>query len=117
MHELSIVQSVVETVLDWLRAQPPLRVKAVNLRVGALSAVVEDALQFGWEIAAKDTQLEGSTLVVHEVNIVLYCMQCQKPEEVEGTQFFRCPNCGTPSNDLRQGREIEIESLEIEDEA
>ncbi len=27
---------------------------------------------------------------------------------------FRCPICGTPSGDIRQGRELHIEGLEID---
>jgi Zn finger protein HypA/HybF involved in hydrogenase expression len=35
--------------------------------------------------------------------------------ELEGVQSFRCPTCGEPCSDQRQGRELEIESIEIED--
>ncbi len=116
MHELSIVQSVVQSVTEWLQTQPAARVKTVNLRVGALSAVVEDALQFGFDVATRDTPLEGSTLVVHTLPIVIYCPQCKELRQLPGTQAFLCPQCGTPAGDVRQGREIEIESLEIEDQ-
>jgi len=30
-------------------------------------------------------------------------------------QSFRCPRCDAPCFDLRQGRELEIESFEIDD--
>ncbi|HWA93074.1 MAG TPA: hydrogenase maturation nickel metallochaperone HypA [Terracidiphilus sp.] len=116
MHELSIVQSVVQSVTEWLQTQPPVRVKTVTLRVGALSAVVEDALQFGYGVATEGTPLDGTTLVVHSLPIVVYCPQCQELRELPGTQAFVCPACGAPAGDVRQGREIEIESLEIEDE-
>jgi hydrogenase nickel incorporation protein HypA/HybF len=115
MHELSIVQSVVQSVSEWLSTQPAQRVKTVNLRVGVLSGVARDALLFSYEIAAADTPLAGSALTVRTVPIVLYCPHCDTLGEMEGTQRFRCPRCGAPTGDVRQGREIEIESLEIED--
>jgi hydrogenase nickel incorporation protein HypA/HybF len=34
--------------------------------------------------------------------------------EIAALQAFQCPRCGAPSSDVRQGREIEIESVEIE---
>jgi hydrogenase nickel incorporation protein HypA/HybF len=115
MHELSIVQSVVSSVVEWLEAQPATRVKTVTLRIGALSGVVEDALQFGYEVATEGTPLAGSALAVHRQPVVIYCTLCAEAVELPGVQSFRCPRCDTPSGDIRQGRELEIESLEIED--
>jgi Zn finger protein HypA/HybF involved in hydrogenase expression len=34
---------------------------------------------------------------------------------LESLQSFRCPHCGEPATDLRQGRELEIESIEIDE--
>jgi hydrogenase nickel incorporation protein HypA/HybF len=60
MHELSIISSVVESVIDSLEKYPGARVVEVRLKVGALAAVVEDSLQFCYGIATQDTPLEGS---------------------------------------------------------
>jgi hydrogenase nickel incorporation protein HypA/HybF len=46
--------------------------------------------------------------------VVIHCATCQQDRELAGIQSFRCPVCETSSFDLRQGRELEIESLEIE---
>jgi len=46
---------------------------------------------------------------------VMHCEACGADGEIESLQCFRCPHCGEPVNDLRQGRELEIESIEIED--
>ena len=116
MHELSIIQSVVETVTEWLAKQPVRRITAVHMRVGVLSGVVDDALLFGYEVATAGTPLEGSSLVVHTVPIILHCPRCNTLEEIAGASHFCCPHCGTPTADVRQGREIEIESVEVEDE-
>lgn len=120
MHELSIVMSVVEQVTETLVGRPELlpdgaRVKEVRLRVGALAAVVEDSLQFCYGIASEGTPLQGSVLVVHLLPVVMHCERCDADVELDGLQSFRCRKCGEPVGDLRQGRELEIESIEIED--
>jgi hydrogenase nickel incorporation protein HypA/HybF len=115
MHEVSIVESVVDAVTEALAKHPGARVLEVRLRVGALSAVVEDALQFCYGIAIEGTRLGGSRLVVKHLPVVMYCAQCAAPAEPDGMQSFRCPRCGELLSDLRQGRELEIESIEIED--
>ena len=115
MHELSIVSSVVDSVIESMEAYPGARVIEVRLRVGALSAVVEDSLQFCYEIAARETRLEGSRLVVNVVPVTVHCAACGKDGALENLQSFRCPHCGEPTGDVRGGREMEIEAVEIED--
>lgn len=115
MHELSIVQSIVNTVGEVLSANPVKRVISVRMRIGALSGVVEDALQFSYGIAIEGTALAGSRLEVTRLPVVIHCAACQTDRELPGVQRFRCPVCDTPSGDIRQGRELEIESLEVEE--
>jgi len=116
MHELSIVSSIVDTVTESLAAYPGARVQEVRLRIGALASVVVDSLEFCWGIAIEGTALEGSRLVVTTVPVVMHCAACDADVELDGVQSFRCPRCGEPSSDLRQGRELEIDSIEIDDE-
>jgi len=115
MHELSIVASVVDTVTESLAAYPGARVLEVRLRVGVLASVVVDSLEFCWGIATDGTRLAGSKLVVTMVPILAHCAECAADVELEGVQSFRCPRCGQPSSDLRQGRELDIESYEIDE--
>jgi hydrogenase nickel incorporation protein HypA/HybF len=115
MHELSIVASIVDTVTESVAAYKGARVVEVRLRVGALASVVEDSLQFCFGIATEGTALEGSRLVVKTVPVVMWCLGCQAEVELEGVQSFRCPRCGEPCFDLRQGRELEIEAIEIDE--
>ncbi|HEX4283575.1 MAG TPA: hydrogenase maturation nickel metallochaperone HypA [Terracidiphilus sp.] len=115
MHELSIVASIVDSVTESLAAYPGARVKEVRLRVGALASVVEDSLQFCYGIATEGTPLEGSKLVIRTVPVVMRCEVCNADVEIASLQSFRCPRCGEPVSDLRQGRELEIDSIEIEE--
>ena len=115
MHELSIVASIVDTVTESLSAYPGARVKEVRLRVGALASVIEDSLQFCYGIATEGTKLEGSTLVVQVLPVMGRCEACAADVEIESLQSFRCSRCGGPISDVKQGRELEIESIEIED--
>jgi hydrogenase nickel incorporation protein HypA/HybF len=115
MHELSIVASIVDTVTESVAAYKGARVVEVRLRVGALASVVEDSLQFCFGIATEGTALEGSRLVVKTVPVVMWCSKCEADVELEGVQSFRCPRCAEPCFDLRQGRELEIEAIEIDE--
>jgi hydrogenase nickel incorporation protein HypA/HybF len=115
MHELSIASSIVDAVTESAAAYPGARVKEVRLRVGALASVIEDSLQFCWGITVDGTPLEGAKLVVHIQPVVTHCEACGQDGELASLQSFRCPHCGEPVTELRQGRELEIESIEIDE--
>jgi len=115
MHELSIAASIVESVTDAAHAYPGARVKEVRLRVGALASVIEDSLQFCWGLAVEGTPLADAVLAINMLPVILHCDGCGVDSEVAGVQSFRCPGCGALAADLRQGRELEIESIELEE--
>jgi hydrogenase nickel incorporation protein HypA/HybF len=115
MHELSIISSVVDSVIESLEKYPGARVTEVRLKVGALAAVVEDSLQFCYGLATDETPLEGSRLVIKILPVMVHCEACGTDGEIESLQSFRCPHCGEPASDIRQGRELEIDAIEIEE--
>ncbi len=117
MHELSIAESLIEQVETAVRADGAARVTAVRLRIGALAGVDADALRFGFDVATVGTLLEGAALEIDLVPVVVYCPVCDLESELATIQQFRCPRCGRPTGELRQGRELLIESVEVLDEA
>jgi hydrogenase nickel incorporation protein HypA/HybF len=115
VHELSIVASIVDSVTETLASYPGARVKQVRLRVGALASVIEDSLQFCYGIATEGTPLECSVLVVKILPVRMHCDRCAQNVEIASLQSFRCPHCDEPVMDMRQGRELEIDSIEIDE--
>lgn len=114
MHELSIAMSIVDAALDEAQRRA-VRVSAVHLRLGALSGVVKDALLFSYEMVCQDTVLQGSSLIVEDIPVAIFCAQCQKERTLTSVQSFACPVCGTPTMDVRQGKELEVFAIEVED--
>jgi hydrogenase nickel incorporation protein HypA/HybF len=114
MHELSIAMSIVDAAMEESQRRG-VQVSAVHLRLGALSGVVKDALLFSYEVACQDTALQGSQLIVEDVPVIVYCSQCQKERMLESVLLFQCPECGTPTMDIRQGKELEVFALEVQE--
>jgi hydrogenase nickel incorporation protein HypA/HybF len=112
MHELSIMQSALSQALEAARQAGASRVHEIRLRIGALSGVVPDALQFAFEALADGTLAEKATLTIENVPARFWCVAC-KSEFESARMFADCPGCGQPSGDLRAGREMELASLEI----
>ncbi|MCX7789636.1 MAG: hydrogenase maturation nickel metallochaperone HypA [Chloroflexaceae bacterium] len=114
MHELSIALSLVEIVEEAARRAGAERVVAVHLRLGAMSGVVQEALEFCFPLAAQNTLVEGARLEIETVPLVLACAPCGRDVQPEEGSF-RCPFCGAPSMHIRQGRELEVTGVEVPD--
>ncbi|MFS4106608.1 hydrogenase maturation nickel metallochaperone HypA [Streptomyces sp. PD-S100-1] len=114
MHELSIASAIVERAGELALADGVETVSAVTVRVGELSGVVPDALDFAFEVAREGTALAGARLVVEQVPARAYCEACAAEFAVGMPPFFWCPHCDRPSRDLRTGRELEIVRVEPE---
>jgi hydrogenase nickel incorporation protein HypA/HybF len=116
MHEMGIALQIVEIATASI---PPHlaggRVRAVNLKLGKLSAVVADSLQFCFEAAARDTVLESACLHITEVPIRARCSACCREWIIE-TPDFICPACRGGDIELLSGRELDIESIELLEE-
>jgi hydrogenase nickel incorporation protein HypA/HybF len=116
MHEMGIAMEIV----DIARASIPedmqgSKVRKVNLQVGKLSAIVTDSLRFCFDLVVKDTPLEGAELAVEEMPVVARCKECQTQWTVT-EPVFTCKNCRSGNIDILSGRELDIKSIEIEDE-
>ncbi|MBI9084760.1 MAG: hydrogenase maturation nickel metallochaperone HypA [Desulfobacterales bacterium] len=113
MHEMGIVLEIIDIVVASIPAHlKDVRVERVNLEVGKLSAIVPESLRFCFEIATKDTRVEGATLVIEEIPVQARCNDCQTEWTIEGP-VFSCKACGSGKVELLSGRELDIKSIEI----
>jgi hydrogenase nickel incorporation protein HypA/HybF len=113
VHELAISSAVLESVLRHAAGR---RVTAVALRVGHLRQVVPDSLDFYWGIVTRDSVCEGSRLEQEVVAARLECRVCEREWEIE-LPVFRCPSCGGAEVRVAAGDELEVESIEVEEES
>jgi len=107
------MQSALELALDQARGAGASRVCAIRLRIGALSGVVPEALEFAFEALTPGTPAEGARLDIEPVAARFWCDACSR--EFQAQDFLaECPTCRVPSAKLRAGRELEVASLEVE---
>lgn len=106
--------SIVETATALARQQSADRVLDVTVRIGQLATIHEDALRYSFGLARTATPLAQSSLTVIPVPVHIWCPSCERDRELPSIQRFVCPACGTPSGDIRAGRELEIESITLD---
>src|SRR5580704_2886170 len=103
MHELAIVESVVDTVTERL---PDAKISSVRLEIGALSGVVADALRFSFELATEGTNLQGATLEITDIPARCRCRSCGS-EFVPAGQILLC-ECGSADAEVLAGQDLKI---------
>jgi len=114
MHEFSIAESLLEIISQEARAYRGAKVKAVTLRIGTLSGVVPEALEFAFQVLSEDTLAEGARLVIERTALRIVCNTCGT-ESMPDDPFIICPVCGSADVEIKEGRELDIESMEIDD--
>jgi hydrogenase nickel incorporation protein HypA/HybF len=117
MHEMGIALEIIKIATDSIPAnlKNP-RVERINLKVGKLAAVVADSLQFCFEVAARDTALEGTLLHIEEIPVTARCTNCGYSWTAIKPVFI-CEKCDSGLVDLLSGRELDIVSIEVEEGA
>jgi hydrogenase nickel incorporation protein HypA/HybF len=109
MHELSVASAVLNTAVKHAEGR---RVKHVCVRAGALRQVVPESLRFYWEIVARDTECEGATLELQEIEAQLCCRGCAREWSLE-LPVFRCPGCGGSDVEVAAGEELSVDYIEV----
>lgn len=113
MHELGIAESALQLALERTRNEGASRVRRIVIRVGALSGVDPEALQFAFTAILPGTAAEGATVQIDPVAAVAYCQDCLEDFTPDTDHFFECPKCGRLCATLKQGRELDLVRLEM----
>ena len=113
MHELSITESILKIALAHAEKSNAKKITALNLVMGELATMVDDSIQFYWEIIAKDTIAEKAILNFRRVPAELQCMTCFEKYHPNGRELV-CPKCGGVGAKIIAGEEFSLESIDVE---
>jgi hydrogenase nickel incorporation protein HypA/HybF len=115
MHEMGIVQSMMDILEQQAQVHGAKRIVKVSLEFGALTAVLPDSIRFAFEVLSRETVAEGATLLVTMIPIRAKCYDCGHEQVMELYQPH-CPACESGALQIIEGRdEMRIASIEIED--
>lgn len=113
MHEQSIVESMLALALEHAHKAEAAKIVRIHLVVGELSGVEEEAVNFYFSFLSKNTIAAQASLCFKHVSAELRCRNCDNifsPEKLD----LCCPNCGSQQVEIVAGRELYVDSLEVE---
>lgn len=115
MHELPVTESILEITLRHAQEAGARRVTNLYLVIGQLSSMVDDSIQFYWDIISQDTPAEGAHLHFRRIPAELLCLDCNYRYTLEGDRLA-CPQCGGARIEVVAGEEFQLEAIDVETE-
>lgn len=111
MHELSVTESILEIALRHSDEAGSEVITDLFLVIGELSTIVDESVQFYWDIITEGTSAAGSRLHFQRIPGRLSCRACGYTYSPR--QDLPCPACGSIDIDVLAGEEFYLEAIEI----
>jgi hydrogenase nickel incorporation protein HypA/HybF len=116
LHELPATEGILATALETARGAGAERILAIDVVVGELSSIVDDSIQFYFDILSRDTPAAGARLHFRREPGRAECPVCRYVYAVKPPLDPFCPECGDGLVCVTGGQEFYIESIEVDDE-
>jgi len=113
MHELAVTESILNIAVQHASQAGAVRVTDLRLVIGQLSSIVDDSVQFYWDMISAGTICAGAHLHFERRPAMLKCLDCDQSYALDG-ELTDCPNCHSVHIKVIAGEEFYVESIEIE---
>jgi hydrogenase nickel incorporation protein HypA/HybF len=115
VHELPITENILEIALRHAEQAGAGCVTDIYLVIGQLASVVDESVEFYWDIISAGTIAEGARLHFDRRPAELHCLDCTNTyQPAEGE--LACPACGSRNVRVISGAEFHLEAIEVESE-
>lgn len=114
MHEVSICQSILNTLEAELEEEQFQNVREVHLKVGVLSCVEPKILSHVFKYMVEESPFHKCSLYTDLVEVLAACEHCNRNFKVENYRFV-CPECDKPSSTILEGNELTIYKIILEE--
>lgn len=113
MHELSVTESLLKISIQHAEKANAKRVTDLNIVIGDLASMVDESIQFYWDLIASGTIAEQATLHFRRVPAELQCNTCSETYHPTERELI-CPKCGGVGAKIITGEEFFLESIDVE---
>lgn len=113
MHELAVTQSILDISLRHAKEAGAKQITSINLVIGEFASIVDDSVQFYWDLLADGTIAQGAQLHFERIRGEMTCTHCKRSFHPKDTDFA-CPNCESQFVQITKGDEFRVDSIDVE---
>jgi len=113
MHELSLMQGVLDTARKALAPYPVERVNQLTVSAGMLANLLPDAFDYAFLALSPGTMFEGARLIVEKRPLTACCQACGREYE-SGALPPCCPHCGSHEAEILTGSEVLLVNIDFD---
>lgn len=115
MHEVSIMQNTLDLAIAQAQQNGAKKIESLTLKIGELSGVIPEALEFAFDVLVRGTMAENAQLKIEKIPVVCYCQDCDRHFQ-PATYIYNCPHCQRISQDILQGKELDLVAIVINEQ-
>jgi len=113
MHEMALMEGLLDLIRGAAREQGFTHVARVVLEVGRLSGVEAEAMRFAFDVGTAGTVAEGALLEIEETEGAGRCLSCGRESPVQAF-YDPCPACGDVPLVVTAGRDMRLRYLDVD---
>lgn len=115
MHEISLVQGLLQQLIDLAAENEASKILSVTMEIGPQSGIVADSFRFGFEILAAESELvKGANLIIDTPPARYACTKCGHVVETADAKPDGCPACGDLLLFPQGGDDLILRQVEME---
>ena len=113
MHELAVTQSILDISVQHAEEAGAKRITGINIVIGQFASIVDDSVQFYWDIVSEGTIAHGAMLHFDRIPGKMTCTACGQTFQPDD-KAFECPSCSSGFVRITQGEEFRVDSIDVE---
>jgi hydrogenase nickel incorporation protein HypA/HybF len=121
MHEYSISNEIVKTVLDTAASNNGVKVRSIHLEIGELALLNMEQVNFWIQELFKGSVAEGAKVIVKTIKARIKCGACGYKGGTTSNQKdvlhhfvpLACPKCGSLVIKIEKGQECTLRKIQV----
>lgn len=115
MHELAVTESILDITLRYAQEAGAAVVTDIHLVIGSLATIVDESVQFYWDIISEETIAAGALLHFRRIPGRMECQDCGLT--YDPVDSLVCPACDSERVRIIAGEEFYLEAIDIDHNA
>jgi len=121
MHEYSLINRIVESVIEEAKRRKAKSVSEVHLVIGELAFVGEEQAKMWFDLLKENTILKRAKLFIEEEKGKVKCPDCNYEGSIQNLEAadhhaafpaIGCPKCGSPV-EIISGKECIVKTIKL----